>query len=191
MPRIIPDPGYFWMLSSEVAAEVRKNRALNCWPCVRSLIHSPDVVAHSPAEIVAAWPTTVTRSRCPRAVIRRTQKPLSALWKVTRPTMPAKTSRVDASATGLMEATVSSNHQRAHSLSAASAREATATRPGYRSTRSFTSLRCDDNLRQVAEPALRLHESVAHGLELRHHDPVPSVVRRRGHSSGIPTPACG
>jgi len=36
------------------------------------LIHSPDAVIHSPAEIVAAWPTTVTRSRWPRAFARRT-----------------------------------------------------------------------------------------------------------------------
>jgi len=33
-----------------------------------------------PAAIAAAWPTTVTRSRCPRALARRTQKPFSALW---------------------------------------------------------------------------------------------------------------
>jgi hypothetical protein len=26
------------------------------------------------------WPTTVTTSRCPRALARRTQKPFSALW---------------------------------------------------------------------------------------------------------------
>ena len=67
-------------------------RVLNCWPWVRSLIHSPDAVTHSPAEMMAAWPTTVTRSRWPRALIRRTQKPVSALWKVTRSTRPARTS---------------------------------------------------------------------------------------------------
>jgi hypothetical protein len=32
------------------------------------------------AEITAAWPTTVTRSRCPLALTRMTQKPLSAFW---------------------------------------------------------------------------------------------------------------
>ena len=83
------------MPSIDVGAEVFRNRALNCWPWVRSLIHSPDAVIHSPAEIVAAWPTTVTRSRCPRAFARRTQKPFSALWKVTRSTRPASTSWVD------------------------------------------------------------------------------------------------
>jgi hypothetical protein len=33
----------------------------------------------SPAEIVAACPTSVTRSRWPRALVRSTQKPFSAL----------------------------------------------------------------------------------------------------------------
>ena len=45
------------MPSSEVGAEVFRNCALNCWPWVRSLTHSPDAVIHSPAEITAAWPT--------------------------------------------------------------------------------------------------------------------------------------
>lgn len=70
------------MLSIDVGAEIFRNRALNCWPCVRSLTHSPDAVIHSPAAIVAAWPT-VTKSRCLRAFARRTEKPFSALWKVT------------------------------------------------------------------------------------------------------------
>src|SRR5476651_447327 len=47
---------------------------------------------NSPAEIVAAWPTTVITSRLPRAFTRKTQKPFSSLWKVTRSTSPAKTS---------------------------------------------------------------------------------------------------
>src|SRR5215204_5240832 len=45
---------------------------------------------------------TVTRSRCPRAFARRTEKPFSALWKVTRSTSPASTSRVDGSGCGFM-----------------------------------------------------------------------------------------
>jgi len=45
-----------------------KNLALYCWPWVRSLTHSPDAVIHSPAEITAACPTTVTSSRWPRAL---------------------------------------------------------------------------------------------------------------------------
>src|SRR5271155_362314 len=70
MPRIIPEPRYFSIPSIELGAEVLRNRALNCWPWARSLIHSPDAVIHSPAEMMAAWPTTVSRSRCPRAFVR-------------------------------------------------------------------------------------------------------------------------
>jgi hypothetical protein len=35
------------MPSAEVGGDVRRNHALNCWPWVRSLIHSPDAVAPS------------------------------------------------------------------------------------------------------------------------------------------------
>ena len=73
--------------------EAFKKRTRNCSPCVRSLVHSPEAVIHSPAEIIAAWPTAVTRSRWPRALIRSTQKPVSGLWKVTRSTRPTSTSR--------------------------------------------------------------------------------------------------
>ena len=62
-PRIIPEERYFSMPSAEVGGDVRRNRALNCWPRVRSLTHSPEAVIHSPAEMLAAWPTTVTTSR--------------------------------------------------------------------------------------------------------------------------------
>src|SRR5216683_42214 len=48
---------------------------------------------YSPDAMDGAAPSTVTRSRCPRALMRRTQKPLSALWKVTRSTKPANGSR--------------------------------------------------------------------------------------------------
>jgi hypothetical protein len=44
----------------------------------------------------------VTKSRWPRAFARRTQKPFSALWKVTRSTRPASTSWVDDSGVGRM-----------------------------------------------------------------------------------------
>src|SRR5262245_4884025 len=93
----MPDERYFSMPSAEVGGEVRRNRALNCWPWVRSLIHSPDAVIHSPAAIVAACPTTVTTSRWPRALARNTQKPFSALWNVTRSMSPASTSWLDVS----------------------------------------------------------------------------------------------
>src|ERR1700724_1468725 len=108
MPRIIPEPRYFSMPSIEVGADVRMKRALNCWPWVGSLTHSPDAVIHSPAEIVAAWPTTVTSSRWPRAFARRTQKPFAALWKVTRSTSPASTSWVDDSGCGFIRIVASS-----------------------------------------------------------------------------------
>src|SRR5450759_5519397 len=61
MPRIIPEPRYFSVPSMDVGADVRRKRALNCWPWVWSLTHSPEAVIHSPAEIMAAWPITVTR----------------------------------------------------------------------------------------------------------------------------------
>ena len=89
---IMPEPRYFSMPSTDEGAEAFRKRARNCSPCVRSLVHSPEAVIHSPAEIVAAWPTVVTRSRWPRALIRSTQKPVSGLWKVTRSTRPASTS---------------------------------------------------------------------------------------------------
>ena len=92
MPRIMPEPRYFSMPSTDEGAEALRKRARNCSPWVRSLVHSPEAVIHSPAEIVAAWPTTVTKSRWPRALTRSTQKPVSGLWKVTRSTRPASTS---------------------------------------------------------------------------------------------------
>ncbi len=61
------------MPSTDVGAEVLRNRALNCCPWVRSLTQLPAAVIHSPAEIAAAWPTKVTSSRWPRALSRRTR----------------------------------------------------------------------------------------------------------------------
>ena len=92
MPRIIPEPRYFSMPSAVVGAEALRKEALNCWPCSLLFTQTPLTVTHSPALISAAWPTTVTRSRWPRALMRSTQKPLSALWKVTRSIEPASTS---------------------------------------------------------------------------------------------------
>src|ERR1700692_419291 len=100
----MPDERYFSMPSAEVGGDVRRNRALNCWPWAWSLTHSPDAVIHSPAEMTAAWPITVTSSRWPRAFARRTQKPLSLLWKVTRSTRAASTSCVDGSCGGVIDA---------------------------------------------------------------------------------------
>src|ERR1700726_1266562 len=98
----MPDERYFSMPLAEVGGDVRRKRDLNCWPWVRSLTHSPEAVTHSPAAMVAAWPTTVTTSRCPRALARRTQKPFSGLWYVTRSMRPASTSWVDDSGRGFM-----------------------------------------------------------------------------------------
>ena len=65
---LAPEPRYFSMASMDVGAEVHIKRDLNYWPWVRSLIHSPDAVIHSPA-ITAAWPTTVVKSRWPRGLM--------------------------------------------------------------------------------------------------------------------------
>src|SRR4051812_17741705 len=118
----MPEPRYFSMPSIDVGAEDFRNRALNCWPWVRSLTHSPDAVIHSPAAIVAAWPTMVTKSRWPRAFARRTQKPFSALWKVTRSTRPASTSWVDDSGWGFMRIGRSCNSLLRASIQASVAR---------------------------------------------------------------------
>ena len=80
MPRIRPEPWYFSIPSIDDGAEARMKRAMNCWPRPRLLTHSPDPVIHSPAETMAAWPTTITRSRWPLAFVLRTQNPLSKLW---------------------------------------------------------------------------------------------------------------
>ena len=42
--------------------------------------YAKKLLRHSPADIVAACPTTVTRSRWLRALTRMTQKPFSAFW---------------------------------------------------------------------------------------------------------------
>jgi hypothetical protein len=62
--------------------------ALNCNPCALSLTHQPSALSHSPAVTEGSDPMTVVSSRCPRTLTRRTQKPLSSLWNVTRSTSP-------------------------------------------------------------------------------------------------------
>src|SRR6516225_6363034 len=42
----MPDERYFSMPSADVGAEVRRKRALNCWPWVRSLTHWPEAMIH-------------------------------------------------------------------------------------------------------------------------------------------------
>src|SRR5438105_7936050 len=77
----MPEPRYFSIPSTVVGAVAFRNEALNWTPCVRSLIQDPLAWTNSPAEIIAAWPTRVMRSRWPRVLTRRTQKPFSELWK--------------------------------------------------------------------------------------------------------------
>ena len=72
---------------------MRIRRARNCWPWVRSFTNSPVAVIHSPGATVAACPTTVTSSRWPRARVLSTQRPVCGLWKTTRSTGAARTSR--------------------------------------------------------------------------------------------------
>src|SRR5919206_292462 len=93
MPRIMPEPRYFSMPSVVVGTVLLRKTARNWTPWVRSLVHAPLAWMNSPAEIEEAWPTTVTRSRCPRTWTRRTQKPFSGLWNVTRSTRPDSGSR--------------------------------------------------------------------------------------------------
>src|SRR5205823_9309020 len=88
----MPEPRYFSIPSTVVGAVAFRNEALNWTPCVRSLTQDPLAWTNSPAEIIAAWPTRVMRSRWPRALTRRTQNPFSEFWNVTRSTSPAKTS---------------------------------------------------------------------------------------------------
>src|SRR5262249_5879113 len=88
--------------SVEVGGEVRRKRALNCWPWVRSLTHSAEAVIHSPAAMVAAWPTPGKKARVPRALGGETPKPFSAVGEVTRHRRPAKTSWFDGSGCGFM-----------------------------------------------------------------------------------------
>ena len=78
------------MPSAVVGGVALRKAARNCRPWVRSLVQVPAAWIHSPAEIIAAWPMTVTKSRCPRAFRRSTQKPFSSLWNVTRSTSPAR-----------------------------------------------------------------------------------------------------
>jgi len=53
VPRIIPEPRYFSIPSINWAPRSSET-ALERWAWARSLIHSPDRVIHSPAEMMAA-----------------------------------------------------------------------------------------------------------------------------------------
>ena len=88
----MPEPRYFLIPSMVVGGIALRKRARYWRPCWRSLFQSPLAWMNSPAEITAAWPITVTRSRLPRAFTRSTAKPFSSLWNVTRSTSPARIS---------------------------------------------------------------------------------------------------
>jgi len=92
MPLTMPDPKYRSMPSSVVGGTTRSCVVLNWRPCVRSVTHQPSPSMYSPGVMVGAVPTMVTRSRWLRTFTRRTQKPVSSLWKVTRSTLPARCS---------------------------------------------------------------------------------------------------
>src|ERR1700687_6413794 len=88
MPLTKPLPRYRSIPSAVVGGTVFMLVALNCSPCSLSLTHQPSALSHSPAVTEGSDPTTVVSSRCPRAFTRRTQKPFSSLWKVTRSITP-------------------------------------------------------------------------------------------------------
>src|SRR5260370_7031688 len=80
------------MLAAVFGRETLTRTPLNCLPCWRSVPHVPDAEAYSPGATVGVCPTRVMSSRSPLTFSRRTQKPLSALWNVTRSTSPARRS---------------------------------------------------------------------------------------------------
>ena len=94
MPLIMPLPRYFSMPSRELGGRTFRKVVLNCRPCSRWLSHRPLAWMNSPGWIDAADPRTVTSSRWPRTLTRRTQKPVSGLWNVTRSTRPDRGSRL-------------------------------------------------------------------------------------------------
>src|SRR5579864_342921 len=88
IPFTKPLPRYRSIPSAVVGGTVFMLVALNCSPCSLSLTHQPSALSHSPAVTEGSDPTTVVSTRCPRVFTRRTQKPLSSLWKVTRSISP-------------------------------------------------------------------------------------------------------
>ena len=90
MPRITPEPKPLLMPSSVAGCVVVTCAALGCSQCSRPVAHRPVALINSPALTAAAWPAKATRSRCPRALARSTQKPFSASWQVTRSHQPGQ-----------------------------------------------------------------------------------------------------
>ncbi len=90
IPFTRPEPRYFSMPSMVLGATVFSDVAVNCTPWTRSFVQLPPAWMNSPGAMAAACPTTVTSSRRPRICTRRTEKPFSSLWKVTRSTDPVR-----------------------------------------------------------------------------------------------------
>ena len=88
IPCTMPLPRYFTIPSRVVGCTTCSCAALNCMPWVRSLCQEPAHSRNAPGVTEAAWPVTVTSSRCPATFTRSTQKPVSSLWKVTRSREP-------------------------------------------------------------------------------------------------------
>src|SRR5437899_12607570 len=88
MPLTKPLPRYRSIPSAVVGGTVFMVVALNCSPCSLSLTHQPSATSHSPAVTEGSDPMTVVSSRCAGVFTRRTQKPLSSLWNVTRSIRP-------------------------------------------------------------------------------------------------------
>ena len=59
---------------------------------MRSLVQTPIHSMYSPGVMEAADPITVINSLSPLTLARKTQKPDSSLWKVTRSTEPERRS---------------------------------------------------------------------------------------------------
>lgn len=74
------------MPSKVIGGEFLTNTARTYRPCPRWVTQFPKAEAYSAGETIGVWPIRVISSRSPFTFSRSTQKPFSALWKVTRST---------------------------------------------------------------------------------------------------------
>ncbi len=88
MPLTSPLPRYRSIPSAVVGGTVFIIAALNCSPWSLSLTHQPSALSYSPGVTNGNEPMTVVSSPRPGVLTRRTQKPLSSLWKATRSMSP-------------------------------------------------------------------------------------------------------
>jgi hypothetical protein len=76
MPQIMPDDRYFSMPSAEVGGDVRRNRALNCWPCVVTVVgHAAMISAGEWITASGEWVNDRTRPETPPGSSRRWPEP--------------------------------------------------------------------------------------------------------------------